>query len=83
MTTLAWIPFLEPLNALQDFWYLLLIPLSFGISVIYKALRMPSLTGFWRQVAMMTIQIVLAMIGLTICLIFLVQVIVPMLPIDR
>jgi hypothetical protein len=78
---LSYIPFLDPLHFFQDWWYLLLIPLSFGISVIYKALRMPRLRRFWREVALMTTQIVLAMVGLAILLIVVVQVLIPVLPV--
>ena len=77
--TLAWIPFLEPINALQPWWYLLLVPLSFGISVIYKSMRLPRLERFWRQVAIMTTQIVLAMVALAIGLAVLIQVVIPLL----
>ncbi len=74
------IPFLHPINALQGFWYLLVLPLSFGISVIYKAMRMPSLERFWRHVTIMTSQIILYMIALAIVLVLLVQVVIPRLP---
>ena len=79
---LGFIPFLHPLAATQQWWYLLLAPLAFGISVIYKAVRMPALDGYWKQVAIMTAQIVLAMVGLAVGLIVLVQVIIPRLPVD-
>lgn len=77
----SYIPFLHPINALHDYPYLLLIPLAFGISVVYKALRMRRLDGFWRHVAIMTTQIVLAMIALAIGLAILVQFVVPRLPV--
>lgn len=76
---LAYIPFVEPMNALQDWWYLLLLPLAFGISVIYKAMRLPTLAGYWRNVTVMTVQIVLAMVALAVCLAILVQMFVPRL----
>jgi len=77
---LAYIPFVHPLNLFHEWWYLLLIPLSFGISVAYKAVRMESLEGFWGQVALMTTQIVLAMIALAVCLVLLVVVLIPRIP---
>ena len=80
MSFLAYIPFLQPLDIVQQWWYLLLVPLAFGISVVYKAVRMPSLAEYWKHVGIMTAQIVLAMIGLAVCLIVLVQVLIPMLP---
>ena len=79
----AYIPFLNPINAFQDWWYLLLIPLSLGISIIYKALRMWTLNGFWRQVTIMTMQIVLGMIALAICLVIFVQLVIPLLPVKN
>jgi hypothetical protein len=78
---LSYIPLIDPIEAFQNWWYLLLLPLSFGISVIYKALRMTSLEGFWSQVTVMTTQIVLGMIALAVCLVLLVQVLIPLLPV--
>jgi hypothetical protein len=82
MSILAYIPFVEPLNALQDWWYLLLVPLAFGISVIYKATRLATLEQFWHQVVVMTAQIIVAMIGLAICLAIFVQLVIRLLPVD-
>jgi len=79
---LAYIPFVEPLHALQDWWYLLLIPLAFGISVIYKALRSSTLDHYWQHVLVMTGQIIAAMIALSLVLVVLVQVLVPLIPVD-
>ena len=57
MTSLLadYIPFVDPINVFHVWWYLLLIPLSFGISVVYRALKMRDLDRFWRAVAMMTV----------------------------
>ena len=79
---LAWVPFLEPINALQAWWYMLIVPLAFGISVIYKAMRLPRMARFWRQVALMTTQIVLAMVALAIGLAVLIQLVIPVLSVD-
>ena len=78
---LGYVPFVEPISLFQTWWYLLLIPLALGISIIYKAMRVYDLATFWWQVAVMTIQIVLAMIALAVGLVVLVQLIVPMLPV--
>ena len=77
---LAWIPFIEPLNIFHQWWYLLLLPLSLGISVVYKGVRMRDLQGFWRETTIMTVQIVLAMVALALMVTLLVQVIIPWLP---
>lgn len=79
---LAYIPFVEPIDDLQEWWYLLLIPLAFGISVIYKALRSSQLQRYWLNVLVMTGQIVAAMIALALVLIVLVQVLVPRIPVE-
>lgn len=76
--TLAWRPFLDPLN-LHSYWYLLLIPLALGISVAYKAVRVRSMKGYWRQVGMMTVQIVAGIVGLGALSYFLLMVVIPRL----
>jgi len=77
---LAYLPLLEPLPGIERMWMILLLPLAFGISMIYKATRVPSLDRYWQSVGVMTVQIVLGMAGLAILLMLLVQVVVPMLP---
>jgi hypothetical protein len=78
---IAYIPFLYPIGALHEWWYFLLIPLAFGVSVIYKAMRLPRLDEYWRRVAVMTIQIVLVMVALAVGLAVLIQVVIPLLPV--
>jgi hypothetical protein len=63
--TLAWRPFLDPL-ALDDGWFLLLVPLALLISIGYKAVRVGDMRRYWRDVAIMTAQVILAMILLWI-----------------
>ncbi|MBC8203040.1 MAG: hypothetical protein H8E91_04350 [Planctomycetes bacterium] len=76
---LAWIPFLEPMNALQSFWYLLLIPMAFGISVIYKALHEDNFLHYWRSVLVMTTQVVLGISLLAVGIGLFIQIVIPML----
>ena len=57
----AYRPFLDPLN-MQRSWYLLLLPLCFGIAVAYKAVRVPDLRDYWGHVAKFTTQLVLSVI---------------------
>ena len=76
----GYIPFVDPINTFHDWWYFLLIPLAFGISVIYRALRLRDLSRFRRAVTTMTVQIVLAMVALAIALVVLVQLVIPWLP---
>ncbi len=78
MKLLAWIPFLSPMNWIQSAWYLLLIPLALGVSMIYKAMRVTDIHAYWRQVGVMTLQVVLAITGLAVSLILFVRYIIPM-----
>ena len=76
---IAYVPFLDPINAFHEWWFVLLIPLSFGISVVYRALKLPSLEHYWRAVMTMTAQIVLAMVALGVALVIVVVQIIPRL----
>lgn len=60
---LAWRPFLDPIDA-HRWWYLLLIPVSLGVSLAYKAVRSRDLARYHREVLIMTAQVILGMIGL-------------------
>jgi hypothetical protein len=63
VTTLAWRPFLDPIN-IHELWWALLVPMALGVSVVYKAVRVKTMDHYWREVVIMTAQIVLAMIML-------------------
>ncbi len=76
---IAYIPFLDPLDVFHEWWFALLIPLSFGISVIYRALKLPSLEHYWRRVMTMTAQIVLIMMALGIAVVIVVVQVIPRL----
>mgnify|MGYP001366658129 CR=1 FL=1 len=76
---LAWIPFLEPMNAMQSVWYIFIIPMSFGISVVYRSLRESTYTTYWCSVVLMTIQIVLGIVAIAVALGIFVQFVIPLL----
>lgn len=76
---IAYIPFLDPVNAFHEWWFVLIIPMSFGISVIYRALKLPNLEHYWRAVMTMTAQIVLVMAALGVALVIVVVQIIPLL----
>ena len=76
---IGWAPFFEPLNAVQQWWYLLLIPMSFGISMMYRAIRSFEYAHYWRSVLVTTGQIVGCIALLAIVLGLWVQVMVPIL----
>jgi hypothetical protein len=67
ITSLAWRPFLDPLD-IHELWYLLLPPLVFAIALVYKALKLPTLERIWidttRLAAYILMLIALAAVAL-------------------
>ena len=76
VVTLAWRPFLDPLD-LQRWWWVFFFPLVLGISITYKAIRVPSMERYWRQTMKMTVQITAAMVGLAFAIYLVVELLVP------
>jgi hypothetical protein len=74
----GWRPFLDPLD-LHAYWWVFLAPLALGISVAYKAVRVPSLEGYGRAVAIMTVQIILAMVLLWLASFLFVGYLLPLI----
>ncbi len=77
---LAWTPFLQPAPAVQHWWWLLVIPMALGVALAYKSIRTHDLRDYPRAVAVMTLQIVGAMVGIAVGLYLLVLVLLPLLP---
>ncbi|MFG0282883.1 MAG: hypothetical protein ACF8R7_00535 [Phycisphaerales bacterium JB039] len=75
---LAWRPFLDPLP-LEGTWFLLLAPLALLISMGYKAVRVPNMERYWRDVLVMTMQVIIFMILLWIGSYLLIFRIVPLI----
>ena len=61
--TLAWRPFIDPMDA-HSWWFLLIFPVAFLVSVAWKAVRVDDIRKLPRAVGVMTVQVVLAMLGL-------------------
>lgn len=76
-------PFIDPVDVwipwIHDAWFFLLIPLAFGISVVYRAVRLDNLAEFWPSVLKMTAQIILGMIALALAGYIFVLVLLPLL----
>lgn len=53
----AWRPLLDPLP-LHGAWLLLLAPLVVALAAVYKAIKLPRIERFGREVAVLSIQIV-------------------------
>lgn len=81
---LAYVPFLDPMPGVTHFWWILIVPLAFGVAMSWKAVRGPSLAKglgvYWKAVATMTVQVVLAVAGIAAGLFILVQWLLPRLP---
>lgn len=75
---LAWRPFVDPIN-LHRGWFLLLIPMSVLLSMVYKAVRLPDLSRYWRQVAFMSAQIIFWIIALGAAIYVFIQFIAPLI----
>lgn len=76
LAALAYTPFIDPID-LHAAWYLLLPPLAFLIALAYKAVRIPDMTRYWKQVVSFTLQILIAIIGLYALAMLLVAVALP------
>ncbi|MEM9065882.1 MAG: hypothetical protein AAGB51_10380 [Planctomycetota bacterium] len=83
LANLPYRPFIDPLDiglpALREWSYVLLIPVAFLVSLTYRAVRSHHTERFWRSVFVMTAQIVLAIVGLTIAAQIFVQIVLPIL----
>lgn len=78
-----WRPFLDPIDA-HRYWYLFLIPLALLMSMAYKAVRVESMNIYLKQVVIMTVQVVAAMIGLGLVAFLFVEFLLPLLvPLDN
>jgi len=74
--SLAYRPFLDPIDA-HSWWLLLCVPLVLFISMAYKAMRVPTMRYYWRQVIKMTLEILAAIILLSIALFLIVEFAMP------
>jgi len=72
MITLAYRPFLDPIQ-LDAWWFLLLVPMALLVSMAYKAVRVAHLADYWKQVGMMSTQVVLGVIALGVGIFVFVQ----------
>ncbi len=81
MTTLAWVPLLEPVH-LGRAWWLLIVPLCFGIAIVYRSLRATTMDGFLGGVVRLSVNILAVMALLALLVWTVVYLAVPMLPVE-
>lgn len=53
-------PFWQPLPA-WDYWYLLLLPLCLGISIVYKSIKVRTMKQMPREAGVIFVMIILGM----------------------
>ena len=58
---MAYRPFLDPLP-IENIWMLFLIPLVFGVSLVYKTIRLPQLDRLWSATLVLSLQIIVFMV---------------------
>ena len=73
LTAARYVPFMQPLPA-WDYWYLLAIPLSAAVSIVYKSIRCRSMRTVPREAAKATAWILVGLIGAAVGLSLLVKV---------
>ncbi|MEY4533757.1 MAG: hypothetical protein ACO3DS_00080 [Phycisphaerales bacterium] len=81
MNLVAWIPFLEPVH-LGRAWWLLIVPLCFGIAIIYRAVKAPTMDRFLPGVLRLTANILGVMALLAALVFVVVYAALPLLPAD-
>ena len=77
---LAWTPFLQPAPGVPNWWWALVLPLAFLMSMTWRAIRETDMSRYWPSVLRMSAQIVLGMVALFVALAVVVRVVVPMIP---
>ena len=56
----AWVPFLQPMD-LHAHWLWLLLPLVFGIALVYKTLKLPDVSMILAETTRLSIYIFVLM----------------------
>lgn len=80
LAMLAWAPLLQPAPGVQNWWWLLVIPMAFGVSMAYKAIRVQHTSEWPKAVVRMALQVIAAVIAIAIGTYVLVILLLPMLP---
>jgi hypothetical protein len=69
-----YVPFLSPLPV-WNWWYLLLLPLCAGVSIVWKSIKCKSMMSVPREAAIIFLWILLAMAIAAVVLAGLVQIV--------
>lgn len=74
LTSLGWLPILEPMPV-QAYWIVLLLPLVVIISVVYKTIKLGDLRLLPRESAYLSMQIVVFMVLAALLLWFVTELV--------
>jgi CHASE2 domain-containing sensor protein len=75
---LAYRPFLDPIDA-HAWWFLLLPLFALGVALAFKSVRCGDLRHYPKQVALMTLQIIVGILALGIGLLLFVRFVLPLI----
>ncbi len=75
---LGYTPFVDALGV-HDQWYLLIIPMVVFIGIGYKAVRVPDMGDYFKEVIMFIIQVLGGMAILAAVFTFVITVLIPLL----
>lgn len=78
---LGYVPFITPMHGIQPWWYVLVVPLAFGISLIYKSLHLHDMRRLIVSSLVMTAQIVLAVVALGLAVAIFAVYVIPQIPV--
>lgn len=78
----AWVPFLQPITALGNAWWLLMVPLVFGVAVVHRAVQDQSMDGYWGRVIRLTVKANAVLGSLALAIYLFVYFIIPLLRAD-
>lgn len=79
---LAWLPFLQPMTALGNAWWLLMVPLVFGVAVVRRAVQDPNMDGYWARVLRLTVKANAVLGSLALAIYLFVYFVIPLLRAD-
>lgn len=79
---LAWLPFLQPMTALGNAWWLLMLPLVFGVAVVHRAVQDPNMDGYWARVLRLTVKANAVLGSLALAVYLFVYFVIPLLRAD-
>lgn len=71
-------PLIDPIDA-HAWWFMLLLPIALLVSLAWKAVRVDDIKQLPRPVLVMTVQVILAMLGLGLAAFVGLVVVLPIL----